>query len=308
MRYSLLFVLIVCLSSCMKEIPFDGDIKAPKLVVNAVVEMDSTFSVYLERSVFFLSSQNTTDAKITSGAEITVKNLTTNETVVVNQPTLDNRYDFPFITTPHTTYSISVSHPDYPAVSAQTTTLSKIDILSVETHFFPGNNEDRAQITLRFKDPPESNFYMVKGKYLNCWSNYDYIDGQQVPTDTNCYEQIIYIRSSDPSVDNAQNMDIDGYVYPIERLYFSDELFNNQEKVFRFDVSVWGTDEYESLINSLDVELISMNEETFKYFKSAEMNIYNDPVFSEPIKVYSNITNGFGIFGYINYSMVSLGE
>jgi hypothetical protein len=48
-----------------------------------------------------------------------------------------------------------------------------------------------------------------------------------------------------------------------------------------------------------------MNKETYLYYVSTQANINSD-FFSEPVKVLSNIENGFGIFGSLNYSFKKL--
>jgi hypothetical protein len=47
----------------------------------------------------------------------------------------------------------------------------------------------------------------------------------------------------------------------------------------------------------LVVELQSISESYYQYLKSMTSNGGGDDFFSEPVQVYSNITNGIGILG-----------
>ena len=127
----ILLIAVLSLFACQKEIEYKGPGKKSVLVLNAVVENDSTFRVYLEKTVFFLSSEAESAKHITSGATIVVKNETTGETFTETTPSEANRYDFPFTTAANTTYSIEVSHPDFESISAKFVGLLMLNIFNM---------------------------------------------------------------------------------------------------------------------------------------------------------------------------------
>lgn len=288
-------VLIFALQGCQKEIEYSGPGNDSVMVLNGVVENDSIFRIRLERSVFFLSNEPETDKHITSGATVNVTNLSTNQTYTLNQSTSGNVYDFPFTVAPNTKFKINVSHPSYPTIESEMTTTTKVDIVSVDTASIIIDQQPYLKTRLTWNDPTDSdNYYMIRMK-----STY---------TSTNeSYEYPLYLLSNDVSVDNSENTDIDGSIYPVSDLMFNDDKFNGQTKTLEFITSFYPhySDPANPSTVSYDIYLITMNKETYQYYVSMKKNIYMD-FFSEPVKVYSNILNGFGIFGTLNYSKYSL--
>jgi hypothetical protein len=287
-----LFVSTLFLISCQKEIDFKGDVSEPRLVLNALVELDSAFRVHLARSRFFLDNSPQSDMAIASGATVTVKNLSTNQTYVLTESTAGSLYEFPFVVTANTNYSIEVSHPDYNAISATTKTLSAVPIISIDTSSIFQNNESRLRFELKFNDPAaDENFYLI------------HVELQEVyETDTFSYP--LYITSSDPAIDNSGNTDIDGSTYDMPYLALEDKTFNGGTKTLVFtgyNPFAWSSDPS----SKLTVKLTNMNRETFLYFKSVNLFGQQD-IFSEPVKIFSNILEGFGIFGFMSYSEVEM--
>ncbi|MEX2427035.1 MAG: DUF4249 family protein [Bacteroidales bacterium] len=79
-------------------------------------------------------------------------------------------------------------------------------------------------------------------------------------------------------------------------LLFSDDFFNGQNYQLKITIMDWDA----TLDKEYEIELLSMNKAGYLYRRSVEdyQNSKHDP-FSEPVRIYSNIENGFGIFaGY----------
>ena len=50
------------------------------------------------------------------------------------------------------------------------------------------------------------------------------------------------------------------------------------------------------------VELQALSPELYRYLKSVELfRITENDAFSEPVQIYSNVQNGWGIFGALSY-------
>ena len=88
--------------------------------------------------------------------------------------------------------------------------------------------------------------------------------------------------------------------------FFTDELFNGDYKTIQTSVYVW-TEENNYSTSVIDIYLINADEHSYKYFYSTKMQISSkfNP-FSEPVMVYSNITNGYGIIGSYSVSKNTL--
>lgn len=79
-------------------------------------------------------------------------------------------------------------------------------------------------------------------------------------------------------------------------LLFNDEIFNGQQYQIKLDFEEWDV----MFDSNFTVELIVMNRAGYLYRRSVEeyMASKGDP-FSEPVLIYGNIENGYGIFaGY----------
>ena len=293
-QFIILLASIFTLLSCQKEIEFKGNAKANVLVLNGVVENDSVFRVFLERSSFFLSNEVGGANEISSGAEVKLTNLTSGEVFTMTQSTVGNRYDFPFVTTPNTRFKIEVSHPSYTSISSEMTTTSKVNLLAVDSVTVVKNQENRLKITFNWNDPIGENYYMVRIK-------------QDVSTPDYEYTEFLYMESTDPSIDNSNNTDIDGSVYAVNTYLFNDSKFNGQSKQIEFLCYYYNPnyDPFNPVNEEITCELITMDKATYLYYQSASANANSD-FFSEPVKVLSNIENGFGIFGTLNYSVKKL--
>jgi hypothetical protein len=286
---SILFLTL--LFACQKEIEYDGPGRDPRLVVNAIVKVDSTFTVYLERTSFFLSEEPIEARYISSGATITVTNNTTGQSFVMTQATSGNRYDFPFTTQALTNYSIEVSYPDYPTVYASMTSVPNVALQSVDTMQVVYDNQQMMQGTFNWSDPPGKNYYLIK--IIEDYSDPFY-----------SYSSPVSMLSLDPAIDNSENQDIFGEIYFTNRFLFTDETFDGQNKslIVKFFRSFY---QDPTVSFQQHFQLITLNEETYNYYKSTDKSL-GSSFFSEPVKVFNNITNGFGIFGSQNYAVISM--
>lgn len=287
-------VLCASLLSCRKEIKFKGDETKPVLVLNAVVETDSLFTVYLERSSFFLE-QNTNPEYlyIASGATVTVKNLSTGATFVATSSSEGNKYEFPFVTTPDTDYEISVQHPDYETITSKTRTSPKVQLIAADTSSFIKYGSDYLKASLSWNDPVGENFYIIRVRH-------EYTDSTG-----ESYVNYAYLETKDVAV-NAET-GLDGSIVSYDHILLEDKTFDGKHK--QLDMEFYKPYGYEPEGSSpggkISFQLISTNKETFLYYISLYKYNQTD-IFSEPVKVFSNIQNGFGIFGTLSYSIIEI--
>lgn len=286
----LLIAALACaavLFSCEKEIEFKGEGKDPLLVVNAIVENDSVFKVYLERSFFFLSNEEPDNKYIETGATMKLTNLSTGEVFTMTQSTYDNVYEFPFITTASTRYRIEVTHPDYPSVSSEITTVPAVSLIDADTSSYTEDGSLWKKAVLDWNDPAGENYYMLRLYYEDPLYDYFY----QMSFYTN--DEVIGTSVGDPE-DNGKSS--------FYELLFTDELFEGEHKELTLEfITYKGQVPEEDPIYTY--RLITMSKEAYLYYQSVNKSMSVGP-FSEPAKVYSNIDGGFGIFGSLNTSQI----
>lgn len=288
----ILGIFALC-TSCVKEVAFDNQLIEPKLVIQGLIEVDSTFAVYLEHTHTF--NEPNTYAGITSGATITVVNLTTGVIYTTSIPADSNRYELPFNVTPNTGYQITVTHPDYPTVTATTYTTQAIPLISVDTGSFNMEGIPKIYGLMKWQDPPGNQFYMV------C------VYSEGVDSASNSQFSNSVFGSDDPIVSEGFSLNPDGDHNSSTYFVFSDEQFANSMKTFRtyFD-KIYVDESIGGNSSSIRFTLISMNQDTYLYYKSMLIQQDSDPTFSEPVKIYSNVTNGYGIFGSVSGSKIIL--
>lgn len=292
-RFNILFILsfFSLLVSCEKELEYDKDLIAPKIVIQGILELDSTFAVYLERTYAF--NEQNPETEITSGALISVVNLNTGETYVSSVPVDSNRYEFPFNTAPNTDYKITVSHPDYPTVTATTHTTNVVPLISVDTASLMNDSYPKLIGTLKWQDPPGKNYYVVRVSYM-------YYDENGIPNGNGGGSAYSY----DPAIDNSSNSD------PLSPenwqwyFAFSDEQFESSLKTMDLisnnPFNNWSTDSA-----SIEYHLTSVGYDTYLYYKTKLIQLNSDPTFSEPSMIYTNVINGYGVFGSVSGSTIS---
>jgi hypothetical protein len=106
------------------------------------------------------------------------------------------------------------------------------------------------------------------------------------------------IESGDPIVQNNADVGYDG-------IFLRDVLFNNGEGIVSFKTSTSNTEFYPSIIVTL--RTISEDFYNYKITGSLHDNSSGNP-FAQPVNVYKNIENGFGIFAGYSESNFTIGK
>jgi hypothetical protein len=285
--FSLLFLTLI---SCTKEIKYKGEDKDPVLVLNGIVENDSIFKIYLERSVFFLSSEESDEKYIKSGALLTLTDLTNNEVYTMTNSTSDNLYEFPINVKPNTKYKIEITHPDYETISSEITTVSKIKLIDVDTSsYYDNEGYLLKKAKLKWQDPLGKNYY-----YLHV-SEYDPLYD---------YKYEVWYSSKDPVFGGEGNEPTSAFEDIMINASFNDLLFDGQLKELEIEFGTYFADSIQH--NPIyTYELITVSKEVYLYIESVKKHSNSQGFMTEPIKVFSNIQNGFGIFGSQNISKIT---
>lgn len=275
---------LLLIGSCEKEIEYKGDNGEPVMVLNCIAEKDSTIVVELSKSRFFLASEDT-EYLLTSGAVITIVNQTSGQTYTQTVPDADGKYTFPITALEGNAYSISASHPDFEPVTATMSVPFETPILSVDTSSYSTQYYTYMKGQLTWNDLPGRDFYVLKLSIINTVSGLEYL-GQP-------------LASSDQSLDEFSASEFAGEDNFAPQLFFTDEFFDGTQKTMevRFPKNFNGSDPNDRY----KFTLYRCTEETYKYLISTKKAEYaQGDFFSEPVKVFTNIENGYGIFGALS--------
>ena len=285
---------IICISflyiSCEKVIPFEGDVTIPKLVINSIFENDSTFKVHVSSSrsvVDTASFQNISDATILIKDE--------NDNII---ETLNHQENGFYIGQTYPSqnqiYTLEINHPNYTNISASDSLPSPITINNVDTStIIDPIRGNRLQISMNFDEPENTqNYYLIETFSVNEYLIIKGLDTTEYELDT--AQQ--YMLLTDEVFQNGGS--------PRRKQgIFNDLLFNGQNKTLEFEIpfeDINGIEngyEWSYKTKSARVYLHNISKSYYYYRTSLELyqSASGNP-FAQPVQVYSNIENGFGVF------------
>ena len=298
----LFFLLSVSLIyiSCEKVIPFEGDVNTPKLVINSVFESDSTFKVHVSssRSVIDTSSFENID-----DAVVTIKDGNGNVIEVLNH-VVNGFYKGQVLPEENTTYILKVNHPNYADITASDSLPSPIIINSVDTStILDPINGNRLRISMNFDDPGNNqNYYLLETYSVNEYLIVENLDTIEYELDTTKQFMVL----TDEVFQNG------GSPWRDQGL-FNDLLFNGQNKTLEIEIpnENWSGSEdgYDWSYKTLTLRLYLHNITISYYYYRTSLELFQNASgnpFAQPVQVYSNIENGFGVFAGSQISFFDL--
>jgi hypothetical protein len=84
--------------------------------------------------------------------------------------------------------------------------------------------------------------------------------------------------------------------YNEEFLIFSNDIIPTLEYTFSIEINKLQTETYQQIA----VDLVTLSDDALKYLTTLADHNKNDIRYSEPVKIYSNVVGGQGIFAGIN--------
>lgn len=283
---SVLFFAAI-LSSCERTVTLDLPEHDPKLVINGLFSNDSIWKVAVSRSKGILEDAEFTfmdnaDVKIyEDGSLLETLSLQTLETTTYSDfTTIEPQivelhyYASENVAKPNHEYRVEVAVDGFETASATATLPTPIEISEVTTEnlfvdFDEGFTEQDGNITITFDDPEGENFYEL-----------------MIFAHQNNGSYPIYLETDDLALSGDANKEG-------QAILFTDEFFEGNSKTLSLT-----TYNLLPLDAKIIIEMRSISKEVYLYNSSYNNQRWSrDDPFSEPIFVYSNIENGFGIFG-----------
>jgi hypothetical protein len=188
-------------------------------------------------------------------------------------------------------YTIKATYKDYLGIKAETTLPVAIPILSFDTvtiHYEFGSLTD---LTLYMQDrSDENNFYIV----TNPKSIINKIDSLK------CYNA--YVLTYNNLFENAKNQ---GEINKNTQFFFSDRLIQGRKFSIRSSYLQYKNTNYDNP-DSIEFSIYSISEDFYRYYSSLyKKEISKFDANSDPVLIYSNVVNGYGVFvGYAKSKLV----
>jgi len=261
-----------------KPVDINTESQEPNLAVTAILNQynlnENTFSnnqkILVSYSQNPLTYQYNENGNIIEDATITI---TGNNQTYIYEKENDSRFYKPVETIefiPENSYTLTVEAPNFNTVTATQTMPQAPQITAVE------NSGD--YITFKIVDAPnEQNFYLLQLFAKN--SNDEY--------------RMVYL--------DAFNTVFDGSGLCYSCLLFNDTTFNGEE----VELTIEHFLEPDNDVVSFKLLLYATTQDYFKYDTTIRIAEYaQDNPFVEPVIIYNNIRNGYGIFSLLNKTEV----
>ncbi|MEX1122632.1 MAG: DUF4249 domain-containing protein [Balneolales bacterium] len=215
----------------------------------------------------------------------------------------DERYRLANLESPESgrRYSLRVEAPGYKTLEATDIVPepAQIQIIQVTSDAREVNGNNHTEIQLQITSDPETRTYFL----LNMNREVEGPDGTEpylTPTIYSTSEPVIaqYQEEFDP----FESSGIRQYHGPV---FFTNELFSGPEKTITLYVPDYYTDP--SFEQALELQISHLSESYFQYEITREsQSRTGDNPFAEPVSVYSNLSNGMGIFGAFNETRIKI--
>jgi len=287
MKIYKLFFFTFFFISCQREIEINLQNKDSNIVINSLYCYDSLFTIQLTESRSILDSSNhfITDANV----ELYENDIFIAKLLYYNNGIYKTS---DFKAKENRTYKVKVNSENFSNIEVE-------DYMPKKVAFYELNRINNVELdneqgyysnfSFKFSDNYfEKNFYEVMAICYYYDSQYSFVVGKG---------GICKVSSDNPIFNN------EGYDGRDFKFYvFSDELFNGDNCKIDFKFKTFAT--IEDTTFTLFVYLNSVSENYYKYKKSLLSHLYSSEnllfYLPDPIQLYTNVENGFGIFAGYN--------
>jgi Domain of unknown function (DUF4249) len=302
-QYILLVIAALFMASCEKEIKVDVPPHEPRLVINSSTMQGETMKVSVGKSVGVVEYNNR-KSQIIPDATVIVTVDGVSHTLQYDE--MQQTYMSDITVTQGKTYQLKVRVKGFPdaeatAVMPEIVTLSSIRVVPQVRNTNDYGLQD--ELTLEFTDPATVGDY-----YMLNINTFPYMGNPDSAGYYGYYNYSSCVTSPDPSIEeNFGDPFSEQDCLSSNAIYFNDQLFNGGRKELKLYVQTGMLDGYSTSPNGDTIhpriELYHLTEGYYKYLKATKYALDNEGnPFAEPISIYTNIKNGYGIFSVVSAS------
>ncbi len=292
---AVLFIIILSVS-CERDVIVDVPSQTPKLVVNGLIRVNTAFRITVSKTAGILDSTSRASYKVANAMVQLYENNVLKDTLVYDATS--NTYLVKRNTRPQSgnTYKLMADATGFTTAQAETVTPAAVSIQSLTRRInvkkdASGNYLDEVKITFT-DDGLTTNYYIIKVKRPQSFSS----------TGTTEYSGIYCMHSSDIDIERRNNGDPTDFENCVNQEFFMrDKNFNGRTKEILLFIQ---HSDIEPVLHPFTnkylkpiVELHTITYDHYKYRKSFDAyRDAEDNPFAEPVLVYSNVKNGYGVF------------
>jgi hypothetical protein len=299
-KYFLNVILLLAffISSCQKEVPVEIPNAKSKIVLNCIMNEDSLFTVLVSRTKKLYVDDNV-DMALTNASVsvyengVLIENLSHDSIGIYSSKTFKPKVG--------NKYKVLVKADGYVDAVAEEVLIqqAKITDLNVKDSSYVKNGAVYSKLSFFIDDPANtSNYYELQMQGIGMM----YIEGidstgQPIPMDSTRIEYPISMLVVDESLkENYTSNSITGNDdYMPQVLQFSDKFINGS----KYKIEVYFSSDNFFRTDSIIINIKSVSKSFYEY-KRTVLEQNNTGPFSEPVRVYSNVTGGVGILGSYN--------
>ncbi|MCY4672204.1 MAG: DUF4249 domain-containing protein [Bacteroidetes bacterium] len=308
MRSIVLSLVLLC--AC--QFSLEPEEYTPQLVIHGLFTPDSVWSVRISKSIA-LEESSVADDLFLGNAVVTVTNESGRSEELEHTGSGQYRTVSNQFPQEGENYTIKVVHPELSAVQAtsQAPPLNS-EFVGIESLKTETSDDLRFRMRFRVQDLPGKSYYQVTLFELinNC--NADSGEGLKDSSINEPAYEVLNFDSSDPalfysSAELDEPIDFtSGAAQDFYAAVFSDRLFENAEREIEITF-VSASDGIPSTQAHFMLVVSAMSEEWIQFDRTVTIqDLYlfvPDPIFANPVEIFSNVTGGLGIFaGYTNHA------
>jgi hypothetical protein len=299
--YTALIISVLLLFGCEKDIDFGGKEPAPKMVVNAVINAQSdTNLIKISESVFDFSGQK---PGIVENPEIHL-NINEKECGQIWLDTIigvHSYYKFVSELNAGDKIEFSAHTPKRGTVNAYDIVPNNaVEIKNIDHSWFIKDGTGYLRLYVTLKDnPQERDFYRIVVKTKGILMHPSIHEPDNIWSLKNIFidDEMLF--------HNPTETEGEGKSPNFYRI-FSDDMIQGKE--YTLNIYIEESNSADSNWNDyvrqwVKVEIHTLSENLYQNLHSQELAIGpSDDVFSEPVKIYTNMQGGYGILGVYNIS------
>ncbi|MDR2950226.1 MAG: DUF4249 domain-containing protein [Prevotella sp.] len=303
---SIILFILIMLSSCESEVDMGSIPIEPRLVINASMGAgNDTCRIYLTESrPIFRTEQNAYWGKdpytYITGADVVLNINNKPEKLIYSAK--DSAYLFLKPLSVNDGIGISVTYKDK-QLSASAVVPENPQIISVDTiaiyKTVSGYKGKYLRYNVKIKDRSQSdNFYRIKVDGAYHYQSKDWLEFEYWRYITRFKSDDVILNNGNP--ENTDNDDLSIVTFPPNYYgIFTNTMFKGTEYTLSFYIEYPDflyENEYDKGYLNITLQMIS--PELYKYYSSVQRYRYLDEYeMTEPVKIFTNINNGLGIFG-----------
>lgn len=326
--YILSIICLISLLSCEKDIEFSGEITKPELVINSLIFPDTTVSIKVSKSRFFLDDDSKPFETVNNAkVKLYINDVFKEELISKGAGIYESLYkpdagDKIKVEVKVDGYELAESEveiPDYINITKIDTNIINLkkepiinggyynqygEYLEGDTVGYYYNRE--INFSLNFEDIKDKENYYRLAIYSR-----DYYNGARDSMDNYLYFDFYDIVSGNRSTGDE---DILGEITETSNRYnvFSDELFDGKTYPLKFKINTYsyeylnGYNQGSKTSSKIIINLQAISKSYYLYLKTVAADPGDMNFFSEPVQIHSNVKGGIGVVGSCTKNIKSI--